>query len=172
MVASSTPSAPPARDGMTRRGATEHGQAACSTTTGGSGSCRTPGRLPGGGRFCSHSALFFTWTSSSLGPPTTSPVGCALWWRPPVPFAPSSTPGGGMLGADGAAASWWPQVRVQPWTWLSARARQVYTKRARYPTHCSCQVLNRRALVVVVVRTLCTTCVSLHTRRRCMHLIG
>ena len=27
-------------------------------------------------------------------------------------------------------------------------------------------------LVVVVVRTRCTTCVSLHTRRRCMHQIG
>ena len=40
MVVSSTLSAPPPKDGMTRRGAPEHGQAACSTTTGDSGSCK------------------------------------------------------------------------------------------------------------------------------------
>ena len=27
----------------------------------------------------------------------------------------------------------------------------MHTNRVRHPTHCSCQVLNRRALVVVVV---------------------
>ena len=46
MVVSSTPSAPPPRHGMARRGIPEHGRTACSTTSDDSGSFRTPCHLP------------------------------------------------------------------------------------------------------------------------------
>ena len=100
--------------------------------------------------------------SISLGSSTTGPVGCALWWR-----AVASSIRTVKRSCRWNARSWRcrrlmaaPGARSAMYMAI-AGARQMHTKRARYPTHCSCQVFNRRALVVVVVRTHVVANVSL-----------